>query len=209
MPAMHLAQAVGGNILLGFLAAVAFATILAVVAGLALAGAGAIAHDLYANVIMGGRVTEAAEVRVSRLSSLGLGLVAVVFGILFEKLNIAFLVGLTFGIAASCNFPILILSMYWKGLTTRGAVWGGLVGLVTATAIVIFSKAVWVTVLGHQAPLFPYEQPAIFSMPLAFLVAYVVSVLDKSPRAAREIEAYGDQMVRAQTGFGAAGASGH
>jgi cation/acetate symporter len=209
MPAMHLAQAVGGNVLLGFLAAVAFATILAVVAGLALAGAGAIAHDLYANVIMGGRVSEAQEVRVSRLSSLGLGLIAVLFGILFEKLNIAFLVGLTFGIAASCNFPILILSMYWKGLTTKGAVWGGLIGLVTATAIVIFSKAVWVTVLGNQAPLFPYEQPAIFSMPLAFLVAWVVSVLDKSPRAAKEIEAYGDQMVRAQTGLGAAGAASH
>ena len=93
------------------------------------------------------------------LSSLGLGLLAVLSGILLEKLNIAFLVGLTFGIAASCNFPILILSMYWKGLTT-GAVWGGLVGLVTATAIVIFSKAVWVTVLGNPAPLFPYEQPA-------------------------------------------------
>ena len=209
MPAMHLAQAVGGNVMLGFLAAVAFATILAVVSGLALAGAGAIAHDLYANVIMGGRVSEAQEVRVSRLSSLGLGLVAVLFGILFEKLNIAFLVGLTFGIAASCNFPILILSMYWKGLTTMGAVWGGLVGLVTATAIVIFSKAVWVTVLGNQAPLFPYEQPAIFSMPLAFIVAIVVSVLDKSPRAAKEIEAYGDQMVRAQTGLGAAGAASH
>ena len=209
MPAMHLAQAVGGNVLLGFLAAVAFATILAVVAGLALAGAGAIAHDLYANVIMGGRVSEAQEVRVSRLSSLGLGLLAVLSGILFEKLNIAFLVGLTFGIAASCNFPILILSMYWKGLTTKGAVWGGLVGLVTATAIVIFSKAVWVTVLGNPAPLFPYEQPALFSMPLAFIVAVVVSVLDKSPRAAQEIEAYGDQMVRAQTGFGAAGAASH
>jgi cation/acetate symporter len=209
MPAMHLAQAVGGNVLLGFLAAVAFATILAVVAGLALAGAGAIAHDLYANVIMGGRVSEAQEVRVSRLSSLGLGLLAVLSGILFEKLNIAFLVGLTFGIAASCNFPILILSMYWKGLTTQGAVWGGLVGLVTATAIVIFSKAVWVTVLGNPAPLFPYEQPALFSMPLAFIVAVVVSVLDKSPRAAQEIEAYGDQMVRAQTGFGAAGAASH
>jgi cation/acetate symporter len=209
MPAMHLAQAVGGNILLGFLAAVAFATILAVVAGLALAGAGAIAHDLYANVIMGGRVTEAAEVRISRLSSFGLGILAVLLGIVFEKMNIAFLVGLTFGIAASCNFPILILSMYWKGLTTRGAVWGGLVGLVTATAIVVFSKAVWVTVLGHSAPLFPYEQPALFSMPLAFLVAYVVSVLDKSPRATKEIAAYDDQMVRAQTGFGAAGASSH
>jgi len=209
MPAMHLAKAVGGNLLLGFLAAVAFATILAVVAGLALAGAGAIAHDLYASVIKGGKVTEAAEVRVSRLSSLALGLVAVLFGILFEKLNIAFLVGLTFGIAASCNFPILILSMYWKGLTTRGAVWGGIVGLVSATAIVIFSKAVWVTVLGNAAPLFPYEQPAIFSMPAAFFVAWIVSVLDKSPRAAREIAAYDDQMVRAQTGLGAAGAASH
>ncbi|MFO1129626.1 MAG: cation acetate symporter [Rhodospirillales bacterium] len=209
MPAMHLAQAVGGNILLGFLAAVAFATILAVVAGLALAGAGAIAHDLYANVIMGGNVSEAKEVRISKLSSFGLGLLAVIFGILFEKLNIAFLVGLTFGIAASCNFPILILSMYWKGLTTRGAVWGGLVGLVTATAIVVFSKAVWVTVLGNQAPLFPYEQPAIFSMPLAFLTAWVVSVLDKSPRAAQETAAYDDQLVRAQTSLGAAGAASH
>jgi cation/acetate symporter len=209
MPAMHLAQAVGGNVLLGFLAAVAFATIVAVVAGLALAGAGAIAHDLYANVIKGGKVSEGAEMRVSRIATLGIGLVAVVFGILFEQLNIAFLVGLTFGIAASCNFPILILSMYWKGLTTRGAVWGGIVGLVTATAIVVFSKAVWVTVLGHEAPLFPYEQPAIFSMPLAFLVAWIVSVLDKSPRAAREIEAYNDQLVRAQTSFGAAGAASH
>jgi cation/acetate symporter len=209
MPAMHLAQAVGGNVLLGFLAAVAFATILAVVAGLALAGAGAIAHDLYANVIMGGKVGEGTEMRVSRIATLGLGLIAVIFGILFEQLNIAFLVGLTFGIAASCNFPILILSMYWKGLTTKGAVWGGIVGLVTATAIVVFSKAVWVTVLGNEAPLFPYEQPAIFSMPLAFLVAWVVSVLDKSPRAAREIEAYDDQLVRAQTSFGAAGAASH
>lgn len=158
---------------------------------------------------MGGNVSEAKEVRISKLSSFGLGLLAVIFGILFEKLNIAFLVGLTFGIAASCNFPILILSMYWKGLTTRGAVWGGLVGLVTATAIVVFSKAVWVTVLGNQAPLFPYEQPAIFSMPLAFLTAWVVSVLDKSPRAAQETAAYDDQLVRAQTSLGAAGAASH
>jgi cation/acetate symporter len=209
MPAMHLAQAVGGDVLLGFLAAVAFATILAVVAGLALAGAGAIAHDLYSNVFKGGKADEASVVRVSRMSSLGLGLMAVLFGILFEKLNIAFLVGLTFGIAASCNFPILILSMYWKGLTTRGAVWGGLIGLVSATAIVILSKAVWVTVLGNKEPIFPYEQPALFSMPLAFLTAWVVSVLDKSPRAQKEIEAYGDQMVRAETGFGAASAASH
>jgi transporter, SSS family len=209
MPAMHLAHAVGGDILLGFLAAVAFATILAVVSGLALAGAGAIAHDLYANVIMGGKVTEGKQMRISRLASLGLGLVAVILGIAFEKMNIAFLVGLTFGIAASCNFPILILAMYWKGLTTKGAVWGGLVGLVSATAIVIFSKAVWVTVLGHQAPLFPYEQPALFSMPLAFLTTWAVSVLDTSSRAAADKDGFADQFVRAQTGLGAAGAAKH
>ncbi len=196
MPAMHLAQAVGGDVMLGFLAAVAFATILAVVAGLALAGAGAIAHDLYANVIMGGKVDRGSPRSASRgCRRLGLGLLAVLSGILFEKLNIAFLVGLTFGIAASCNFPILILSMYWKGLTTRGAVWGGLVGLVSATAIVVFSKAVWVTVLGHAAPLFPYEQPAIFSMPLAFFTAWVGLGARQEPAGAQ-----GDRGLRRSIG---------
>ena len=93
-------------------------------------------------------------------------------GILFEKQNVAFLVGLTFGIAASANFPVLILSMYWKGLTTRGALLGGLTGLVSAVVLVILSQAVWVVVLGNPAPIFPYDQPALFSMPLAFLVTY-------------------------------------
>jgi cation/acetate symporter len=209
MPAMHLAHAVGGNLLLGFLAAVAFATILAVVSGLALAGASAISHDIYANVIKKGKAGEREEVKVSKISSLGLGVLAVLLGIVFEKQNIAFLVGLTFGIAASCNFPVLILSMYWKGLTTRGAVWGGIAGLVSAVAIVVLSKAVWVTVLGNTAPIFPYEQPALFSMPLAFFVAWLVSTLDTSARAAREKEAFEDQYVRAQTGFGAAGAAAH
>ncbi len=209
MPAMHLAHAVGGNLMLGFLAAVAFATILAVVAGLALAGASSIAHDIYANVIKRGTATEAEEVRVSKLSSLGLGVLAVLLGIMFEKQNIAFLVGLTFGIAASCNFPVLILSMYWKGLTTKGAVWGGVAGLVAAVAIVVLSKAVWVTVLGNPEPIFPYEQPALFSMPLAFFVTWLVSKLDTSAQAAREREAFDDQFVRAQTGFGAAGAASH
>jgi cation/acetate symporter len=209
MPALHLAHAVGGNLLLGFLAAVAFATILAVVSGLALAGATALSHDIYANAIKLGKVSEGAQVRVSKMSSLGLGVLAVLLGILFEKLNIAFMVGLAFGIAASCNFPVLFLSMYWRGLTTRGAVWGGLVGLVSAVAIVVFSKAVWVTVLGNPKPLFPYEQPAIFSMPLAFLVCWLVSSLDTSAQAAKERAAFEDQYVRAQTGFGAAGAASH
>jgi cation/acetate symporter len=209
MPALHLAHAVGGNLLLGFLAAVAFATILAVVSGLALAGATALSHDIYANAIKLGKLSEGAQVRASKISSLGLGVLAVLLGILFEKLNIAFMVGLAFGIAASCNFPVLFLSMYWRGLTTRGAVWGGLVGLVSAVAIVVFSKAVWVTVLGNPKPLFPYEQPAIFSMPLAFLVCWLVSILDTSAQAAKERAAFEDQYVRAQTGFRAAGAGSH
>ncbi|HRY18465.1 MAG TPA: cation/acetate symporter ActP, partial [Candidatus Competibacteraceae bacterium] len=161
MPAMHLAHAVGGNLLLGFLSAVAFATILAVVAGLALAGASAISHDLYANVIRKGQATEAEEVRVSKSSSLILGVLAVLLGIAFERQNVAFMVGLAFGVAASCNFPVLILSMYWKGLTTRGAIWGSIAGLVSAVLIVVLSKAVWVSVLGNKEPIFPYEQPAI------------------------------------------------
>ncbi|MDG4554267.1 MAG: cation acetate symporter [Candidatus Competibacter sp.] len=209
MPAMHLAHAVGGNLMLGFLSAVAFATILAVVAGLALAGASAISHDLYANVIRGGQATEAEEVRISKMSSLGLGVVAVLLGIAFERQNVAFMVGLAFGVAASCNFPVLILSMYWKGLTTRGAIWGSVAGLVSAVLIVVLSKAVWVAVLGNKEPIFPYEQPAIFSMPLAFFFAWLGSVTDKSDRAAKEKEAFNDQYVRAQTGFGAAGAAAH
>jgi cation/acetate symporter len=125
MPAMHLAKAVGGNLLLGFLSAVAFATILAVVSGLALAGRlGHLPRPLRPRDQEGqGHRTE--ELRVSRFASVGLGLVAIVLGILFEKQNVAFMVGLAFGIAASANFPVLILSMYWKGLTTRGALFGG------------------------------------------------------------------------------------
>ncbi len=209
MPIMHLAQAMGGDLLLGFMSAVAFATILAVVAGLALAGASSIAHDLYARVIMQGKATEAQEMRVSKLSSLALGVVGVVLGILFEKQNVAFLVGLTFGIAASANFPVLILSMYWKGLTTKGALWGGLAGLVSAVALVVLSKTVWVAVIGYATPIFPYEHPALFSMSLAFLVTIVVSKLDSSQRAKAEIAAYEDQYVRSQTGIGAAAASAH
>jgi cation/acetate symporter len=209
MPAMHLAHAVGGNMMLGFLSAVAFATILAVVSGLALAGASAISHDLYANVIRKGQATEAEEVRVSKRSSLFLGVLAVLLGIAFEKQNVAFMVGLAFGVAASCNFPVLILSMYWKGLTTRGAIWGSIAGLVSAVLIVVLSKAVWVVVLGNKDPIFPYEQPALFSMPLAFFFAWLGSVTDSSVRAAKEKEAFEDQYVRAQTGFGAAGAASH
>ena len=209
MIAMHLAKAVGGNLLLGFLSAVAFATILAVVSGLALAGAAAISHDIYARVIRKGQSTETEELRVSRFASVGLGLVAIVLGIAFEKMNVAFMVALAFGIAASANFPVLILSMYWKGLTTRGAIIGGYSGLVAAVLLVVLSKSVWVTVLGNAQAIFPYDQPALFSMPLAFLLTYIFSKLDNSPEGNAERAMFDDQYVRAQTGFGAAEASAH
>jgi cation/acetate symporter len=209
MVAMHLAKAVGGNLLLGFLAAVAFATILAVVSGLALAGASAVSHDLYARVIKKGKASEADEMRMSKIATISLGVVAIVLGILFEKQNVAFMVGVAFGIAAAANFPVLILSMYWKGLTTRGALAGGYGGLFSAVILVLLSKSVWVNVFGFAAPVFPYEQPALFAMPLAFALAFLVSTLDRSERAKAEIEAFEDQYVRAQTGFGASGASKH
>ncbi len=209
MVAMHLANAVGGNLLLGFLSAVAFATILAVVSGLALAGASAISHDLYARVIKKGAASENDELRVSRFASIGLGLVAILLGIAFEKMNIAFMVGLAFGVAASANFPILILSMYWKGLTTKGALAGGFVGLISAVLFVLFSKSVWVTVLGFDKAIFPYDQPALFSMPLAFLVTALVSKMDTSGAAGAERAGFEDQYVRAQTGIGASQAVSH
>ncbi|MFL5271100.1 MAG: sodium:solute symporter family transporter, partial [Anaeromyxobacteraceae bacterium] len=209
MVVMHLAKAVGGNLLLGFLAAVAFATILAVVSGLALAGASSISHDLYARVIMKGKATEEKEIKVSKIATICIGVVAVCLGLLFEKQNVAFMVGLAFGVAAAANFPVLILSMYWRGLTTRGALVGGYGGLVSAVVLVVLSKSVWVNVFHNAAPIFPYEQPALFAMPFAFLLTFVVSKLDTSARARTEIEAFEDQWVRAQTGFGASGASKH
>ncbi|WP_271408034.1 cation acetate symporter [Pseudomonas sp. Q1-7] len=209
MVAMHLAKAVGGNLFLGFLSAVAFATILAVVAGLTLAGASAISHDLYVTVIKRGQASEAQEMRVSRLAVLGLGLLAITLGILFEQVNIAFLVGLTFGIAASANFPVLIMAMYWQGLTTRGAIWGGLSGLISALTLVILSPTVWVTVLGHDKAIFPYDHPALFSMPLAFLVIMLVSRYDRSAQAVRDRQGFADQAVRAETGLGLAKAAAH
>jgi cation/acetate symporter len=209
MVAMHLAQAVGGNMLLGFLSAVTFATILAVVSGLALAGASAVAHDLYARVIKKGTASEAQELRVTKFATLGLGLVAIGLGVVFENTNVAFMVALAFGIAASANFPVLFLSMFWRGLTTRGALAGGYIGLISAMAFVVLSKLVWVDVFHFSEALFPYTQPALFSMPLAFLAAYVFSKLDHSVRANAEREAFEDQYVRGQTGVGASGAAAH
>lgn len=209
MIAVHLAQAVGGNLFLGFISAVAFATILAVVAGLALSGASAVSHDLYACVIRKGQASEQQEMRVSRIATLCIGVLAIVLGLMFESQNIAFLSGLVLAIAASVNFPVLFLSMYWKGLTTRGAVTGSLAGLVSAIVLLILSPAVWVNVLHHEQALFPYSNPALFSMSLAFFSAWLFSVTDRTPRAALERGRYLAQFIRSMTGIGATGASHH
>ncbi|MDO4228064.1 cation acetate symporter [Neisseria sp.] len=209
MAAVHLSGALGGNLFLGFISAVAFATILAVVAGLTLSGASAVSHDLYASVFRKGQASQEQEMRVSRLATLGLGVMAIVLGIAFENQNVAFMVGLAFALAASANFPILALSMFWKGLTTRGAVIGGFLGLLAAFVLIILGPTVWVKVLHHKEAIFPYSNPALFSIPLAFISAWFFSVTDKSKQAEIDKAGFEAQYVRSMTGIGAAEASDH
>jgi cation/acetate symporter len=209
MAAIHLASAIGGNLFLGFVSAVAFATILAVVAGLTLAGASAVSHDLYAMVIRKGAASSAEELRVSRATVFVLAVLAILLGILFEKQNVAFMVSLAFALAASGNFPVLLLSVLWSGCTTRGVVAGGTVGVVTALVLTILSQTVWVSILGNAEPIFPYSSPTLFSMPLAFFTIWAVSLLDRSGRAAIDRGGFVEQTVRSETGLGASGASAH
>ncbi|TCB49339.1 cation acetate symporter [Acinetobacter sp. ANC 4779] len=210
MAAVHLSDALGGDLFMGFISAVAFATILAVVAGLTLSGASAISHDLYANVFRKGRTTPESELRMSKIATLGLAIFAMILGILFEKQNVAFMVGLAFSVAACANFPILVLSMFWKGLTTRGAVVGGVVGLGLAVLLIVLSKAVWVDTLGiSDTPINPFNGPALFAMPLSFFCCWLFSVTDNSARAQAERKAFHAQYVRSMTGIGSSGASDH
>ena len=211
MAAIHLANAVGGNLFLGFISAVAFATILAVVSGLALAGASSISHDLYGMVIKGGNANEQDEIRVSKIATLVLGVLAIFLGIVFENQNVAFMVGLAFAIAASCNFPVLVMSIFWRGMTTRGALVGGFLGLVSAVVGVVLSPAVWEVTLGYpkgSAPI-KLDNPALFSMALAFAGIWLFSVLDRSKRAAIDRDGFDAQYIRSQTGIGAAAATTH
>ena len=209
MAAIHLANAVGGNVFLGFISAVAFATILAVVAGLTLSGASAVSHDIYATVVKKGNATSANELRVSRVTTVVLGIIAVILGIVFEKQNIAFMVSLAFAIAASANFPVLFMSVLWKDCTTRGATIGGFLGLITAVALTVLSKSVWVDVFHNAKEIFPYTSPALFSMTAGFAGIWLFSILDKSDRARIDRAGYEAQRVRSETGIGASGASGH
>ncbi|MFQ3199234.1 MAG: cation/acetate symporter [Paraglaciecola sp.] len=209
MAAIHLSQAVGGDVFLGFISAVAFATILAVVSGLTLAGASAISHDLYASVIKKGKSSDKKEMQVSRIATVLLGIMAIMLGILFEQQNVAFMVGLAFAIAASANFPILFLSMYWSKLTTRGALVGGSLGLLTAVSLVILGPIVWVDIFGNTQAVFPYKYPALFSVIVAFISIWFFSITDKSVRAINERSKFEHQFIRSQTGIGAHDASVH
>ena len=209
MAAVHLSAAIGGDIFLGFIAAVSFATILAVVAGLTLAASNSIAHDLYAIVIRKGQATDAEEMKVSKRTVLVIGIVAILLGFAFENQNIAFMVGLAFAVAASANFPILILSIYWSKLTTRGAFIGGFIGLLTAVILVVLSKTVWVTIFGFEKEIFPWVHPALFSVSAAFIGIWFFSITDKSARAEEDKSGFEAQQIRGETGIGSDGAVSH
>jgi cation/acetate symporter len=211
MAAVLVAKAVGGDVFFGFISAVAFATILAVVAGLTLSGASAVSHDLYATVFKKGNADSASELRVSRITTIALGIIAVGLGIAFEKQNIAFMVALAFAIAASANFPVLFMSVLWKDCTTKGAVIGGFLGLISSVVLTVVSPSVWEATLGNPkgSAWFPYASPALFSMTIGFVGIWLFSILDNSEQAKKERAAFPAQQVRSETGFGASGASGH
>jgi cation/acetate symporter len=209
MPAVYLSHALGGDLFLGFIAAVAFATILAVVSGLTLAGASALSHDIYARVIMKGNATEKQEVWVSKMAVIGLGILAIFLGIAFEKQNVAYIVALTFSIAACTNFPILVLSVFWRGLTTRGAVLGGYTGIFGSIGLLIIGPTVWTKVLAMGPAIFPYDFPTFVVLPAVLVVAYIASVTDSSESGKKEQAAYDAQMVRAETGLGSEVGASH
>ena len=211
MAAIYPPNAVGGNVFLGFISAVAFASTLSVVPGLPLAGAAAVSHALFGMVIKGGRADSAAELKVSRVTPIALGFIAVLGGIAFEKQNIAFMVSLAFAVAASANFPVLLMSVLSKGCITRGAVIGGFLGLVSSVALSVVSPSVWEVTLGKPkgSARFTHQLPALFLMTLAFVGIWLFSLLDKSPRTAKDRAGFLAQQVRSETGIGASGASGH
>lgn len=200
MAAIHLADALGGSVLMGFMSAVAFATILAVVAGLTVAGAASISHDLYAEVICDGNPDPEKEIKLTRVVTLCMGLLAVGMGIVFQDQNIAIIAALPMVIAASVNFPVLILSMYWSGMTTRGAIAGALIGFFSSVTLIILGPKVWVSVIGFEQALFPYDYPAMFTMPAAFIAVWFFSVTDKSARAKQDTDAYTELLLQSELG---------
>jgi cation/acetate symporter len=200
MAAPLLAESLGGTPFLGFIAAVAFATILAVVAGLTLAGASALSHDIFVNVVKHGDATEKEQVRVARISTVIFGILAVLLGVLFKGQNVAFMVGLAFAVACSANFPALLMSIVWKKFTTAGAVVSMLSGAFLSVLLIVLSPTVWVDLLHNHAAIFPLKNPAIVSMPVAFILGIVVSLMSPEPTAAARFE---DEKLRTYLGIGA------
>jgi cation/acetate symporter len=186
MAAPLLAEIVGGTPFLGFIAAVAFATILAVVAGLTLSGAAALSHDLWVHVIRGGHASEREQFRVARVSTLMLGALAIALGIAFQGQNVAFMVGLAFAIAASANFPALVLSMFWPRFSTRGAQASMLVGTISSLALIYYSPTVQVGVLHHESAPFPLTNPGLLTIPLSFVTGILVSLITAEAETARK-----------------------
>jgi hypothetical protein len=194
MAAPLLAAAVGGTAFFGFISAVAFATILAVVAGLTLSGAATLSHDLWVNVVRKGDPHSGEELVVARVATVALAVVSIVLGILFKGQNVAYMVGLAFAIAASANFPVLVLSIFWSRLTTAGAQASTIVGTVSALVLIWLSPAIQIDVLKHEAAWFPLRNPGIVTIPLAFAVAIVVSWLRPVPEEARAFHALERQI---------------
>jgi cation/acetate symporter len=200
MAAILLANAIGGPGFMGFIAAVAFATILAVVAGLTLSGASTISHDLFMNVIRKGKADEKGEVKVAKRATIALGIIAIILGLLFKGQNVAFMVGLAFAIAASANFPSLLLSIVWRDFSTRGAVWSIITGSTLSVILIILSPTVWVDVFHQSTAIFPLKNPALISLPAAFLAGFAGSRLKPEPDAAMKFD---DVKVRTHLGVGA------
>jgi cation/acetate symporter len=200
MAAPLLAEQLGGTPLLGFIAAVAFATILAVVAGLTLAGASALSHDIYTHVFRHGQATEYEQVRVARWATVVFGILAVLLGIVFKGQNVAYMVGLAFAIACSANFPALLLSIVWRRFTTAGAVASILTGSILTVVLIVASPTVWVDIMGNPEALFGLRNPAIVSMTVSFLVAFGVSLATREPSAE---ERFDDEKLRTYLGVGA------
>ncbi len=198
MAAPLLAEVLGGTGFLGFIAAVAFATILAVVAGLTLSGAAALAHDWWGHVVRRGKVNEAEQLRVARYATAGLAVLAIALGIAFEGQNVAFMVGLAFAIAASANFPALLLSMTWRGLTTRGAVASMVTGTVTTLILILLSPTVWKELLGNPEAVISLRNPGIITVPLSFFVAVGVSRAWPEPAAASGFARISEATLRAR-----------
>ncbi|MBL8782105.1 MAG: cation/acetate symporter ActP [Alphaproteobacteria bacterium] len=195
MAAPLLAEVLGGTGLLGFIAAVAFATILAVVAGLTLSGAAALSHDLWVSVHRKGDAPREEQLLVARIATVVLGIVAILLGILFKGQNVAFMVGLAFAVAASGNFPALVLSIFWKGFTTAGAVASIITGTAASLILIAASPTIMIDLAGYDSAYFPLKNPAVVTIPLGFAIGILVSLLKPEAAAREAYEAKERRMI--------------